>query len=261
MAIIDEVEKMNIPHFIWAFTPLFLDEEKNNFRTWVNFGVEANHYIKFIDEKSPKRIALVHANIIGTSIQFNEVIIPYLEELGISYLNEAYDVSKRDFKDLTVKVNGFNPDLIIINGFIENLVPLVKDFMAYNITKDRSIMGSFDLLDVAPMLDHSLTEGMYVTAPHFLLSEDQIVTDFKRNFFAKHNRPATYTDAYAYDMATIIINAAKESKLKNITLNQALMDIDILGVTGPLRFQNNGELEHNLIIGNFINGELKATNF
>ncbi len=44
-------------------------------------------------------------------------------------------------------------------------------------------------------------------------------------------------------MATIIINAAKESKLKNITFNQALMDIDILGVTGPLRFQNSRQIE------------------
>lgn len=258
MAILDQVASKEVPHFIWAFTPLYLEMGMHTFRTYVNFGVEADNYLKFIESKKPKRVAFIYVNISGTNIQFNEVVIPKIKEMGIDeIMSESYDISTSNYRDMAAKIRNFNPDIMIINGFKDNLIQLVKDFHSFDLFKNGNAMFAFDLLDAASDLDNKLIEGLYVTAPTYYLNfEIENVKNWNSRFFEKYKRMPLYTDAYAYDMTNIIFNAIKMLQKEEISLEQALLKTNLTGITGPLRFQENGELIYSLEICKYVDGKL-----
>ena len=51
MAISEQLTQYKIPHFLFSFTPLTLEKDKFQFRTFANFGVEVEHYIDFIENE------------------------------------------------------------------------------------------------------------------------------------------------------------------------------------------------------------------
>lgn len=252
MAIIDKVKEKKLTHFIYAFTPLRLTKGDKNFRTFLNFGVESDYYKKFIDYKKPKKVAILYVNVIGAKMQFEDEIIPYLNQKGVSEGNifkEVYDFGKVDFKNTAAKIKAFNPDIILIEGFKENFVGLIKDFNTYSLFKDGNTMMAFDLLDANEDLPGELTNGLYVTVPKFLYDySDQEYNKWVTKFKGLYNRNPRYTDVYAYDMTYILYNAVKTMRSDKITFDEAIFKTNFKGISGMLTFNENGELNYTLSI-------------
>lgn len=259
MAIKTQIDAQGIPHFVWIFDAFINKNTKNNFRTWVNYKIEAPLYLKYIQAKQAKRVAIIYVNLPHTDEQFNKLVIPRLKEQGITVYAEAYDVDLKDYKDIAVKVQKFKPDVIIINGFQNTIVGIIRALRPLGLIKDGNTIGTFDVLDAAQILGADELEGIRVIAPLFVTRPDkEQIVNWNKKFQERFGRTPLYTDAFAYDMVLIINDAAKRLKLP-ATSNQwidSLRATKIEGITGPLSFDQDGDLITPLEIGVFRNGKL-----
>lgn len=248
MSIIQQVQQKGIPHFAWAWQPFITRDYNNTFRTWVNFEAEAEHYIGYIIKKKPTKVAIAHMNVTGPLVQFSEIVIPEMTKLGITnYQREIFNLDKTDFKDIANKFKDYNPDLILMSGFKEHVIGFVRACREVNLFRNGNAMISMDLLDASENISNVSLEGLVLTVPKFLVDKSEYFQDWVNKFNNKYNRLPRYTDAYAYDMALIINNASKRfvnSKASDgKKIIEYLMETNLEGITGPLRFKDNRDLK------------------
>ena len=210
MSILDLTNQNDSPHFVWVFDAFITDINKNIFRTWVNYKYEPTYYLKYVEKKKPKKIAIIYVQLPHTDEEFNEIIIPGLKKKGYNDIFiEPYLYEKSDFKDIATKVKAYQPDLIILNGFKGNLIQLVKTFSEYKLIKDGNTIYTFDLLDASEELSPEILEGLRLIIPQFETRSSTRLTAWKDKFSDKYNREPRYTDAYAYDMTYALYHAAQ----------------------------------------------------
>lgn len=259
MAIIDQVRKADVIHFLWSWTPLYLEEGNKEFRSWLNFGSEARLYIDYILKNQPKRVAYLHIDNIGSKVQCQEVVLPAVKkELpDIEFYTEQYPATTTDFKNIITKVKQFNPDLIIASGYKESLISMVQYLDAYKFDRSK-IYCSMDLLEAIDEVSNEDIEGLHVSAPEFNIASIQSpetkawIDVFKQRF----GRIPVYTEAYGYDLVHSLYLAAKLSQEEGINLYEALHKVNFAGVTGQVYYTATGDIVDNLHIGVFHNGQL-----
>ena len=259
MAIIDNVSSVGKPHFVWIFDAFVTSNYPNTYRTWVNYKYESIYYLKYIDVVRPEKVAIIYVNLPHTVEQFNDLILPELNERNIeNVLIEQYPIDKNEFRDIAIKLRQFNPDLIIINGFKSNLLRIIPTFREYNLIKAGNTICTFDFLDAAEDLSNELKEGIRFVAPRFETREPREKTsDFRNRFNNRFNRSPRYTDAYAYDLMMVIDNLSVNSKLMNGTTDDFIQNLSFEGVTGYIEFDETGDIILELDVAYFENGILK----
>ncbi len=192
-----------------------------------------------------------------------KIIFPWLKKLGYNLkkdiLVEIYEWTQLDFKNIVSKFRAFKPDLMILNGFQGNLVGLVKSLRAYNMIHNGNVIGTYDMLDAAQILKPKELEGIRLIVPYFnIAGEDKKLNNWKKRFEKIYHRKPLYTDAYAYDMVHVIADASSRIK-DNPTLNDwisAILSTNTEGITGPLKFDKDGDLKLKLRVGVFRNGKI-----
>lgn len=263
-AIWEEVSRADIPHFVWIFEMLInnVTPNKNNFRTWVNLKVEPKVYLDFVKRTKAKRVAIVYCNLPSAADEFNQLVIPGLAELGISgdsLFVEPYEYQRNDFRNIAVKLQEFAPDTLILGGFQVHMVAMVKAFRPAGLITSDNTIASYDMLDAAELLSAEELEGIRVVAPEFVTRPDQEErTKWIKAFRERFGIPPLYTDAYAYDMAMIISNAATRvpESAANADWIKALAATDIDGITGRLRFDEDQSLITPVEAGVFRNRQI-----
>jgi ABC-type branched-subunit amino acid transport system substrate-binding protein len=259
MAIIDQVEKKQTMHVLWSWTPLQISEGKNEFRCWVNYGQEGMHLADYVCSKSPAKVAYVYLNILGAKVQCQEVVLPALKKAcpDVKLYVEEYPIESADFKNIMMKVKAFDADVIVLSGFKDHLLNMIKDVDAYGISRDK-VICSMDLLDAINDVSLDRFEGLHVTAPEFNISgmHSEYTKQWIEKFVAKNNRQPLYTEAYGYDFMRTLYEAAKLASENGKTISEAMFDVDMTGVTGHLQYQKNGEMKNNLHVAVFRSAEL-----
>ena len=260
MALINQISLKKIPHFVWVFDAYICKEYNNTFRTWVSYKYEPKYYLKYVEKIKPDKIAILYANLPHCEQEFKEIVIPEIKKSGINnILVEAYPWTKKDFKDIAVKVKTYKPDLIIINGFKSTIIGLVKALRDYNLINNGNTIATYDMLDAAEELSKETVEGIRVISPYFSIEKDKPEIMKWRSTFKKiYNRKARYTDAYAYDMAKIIYDVSKRIvyPITNEKLSEEILKTKFDSITGPIKFDRDGDLIITLKIGVFRNGKL-----
>jgi branched-chain amino acid transport system substrate-binding protein len=264
MAIKDAITAKGIPHFVWIFDPQINPNSTNNFRTWVSYKIEPKVYLDYAKKVNAKRVAIAYVQLPHTLEEFNKIVIPGLKAQGITQIDaEPFDFGKKDFKDIAAKFKQFAPDLIILNGFQGELVGLVKALRPLDLIKDGNTIGTYDMIDAAQILSSAELEGIRLVTPKFVTRGDQAsVTKWKERFKLVNKRDALYTDAFAYDMVEVINDSSKRLKLP-ATSEQwitAIKSTDIQGITGPLKFDQDGDLITPLEVGLFRDGKIVPLN-
>lgn len=167
MSIIDRVEEMNIPHFTWIFDAFVTEHYTNVFRTWVNYKMEAAKILQYVDELKPGKVAITYVHLPHSEEQYLEIIIPELQKRGIDFIVERYPIEKNNFRDVAAKFKSYEPDLMLINGFSANFIPLVRHFSEIALFDGQNALFSFDLLDASEELSNELLEGLRLVIPSY----------------------------------------------------------------------------------------------
>lgn len=262
LAIKPQIDEKGIPHFAWMFSVSINNNTNNNFRTWVNYKIEAPKYLEYAKARQAKRVAILYVNLPYTTEQFQKLVIPGLKEMGIEDIySEAYDVGTEDYKNIAVKVQQFKPDLIMLNGFGFTLAPIVKALQPLGLIENGNTIGTYDMIDTVSLLGKDELEGIRVIAPLFVTRPEK-VTDWSNRFKEKFGRDPLYHNAYAYDMVTVINDAAKRLDLPATSEQwiEAIKATNIEGITGSLSFDADGDLITPIEIGVFRDGKIIPDN-
>lgn len=256
-SIMPSQSKSGKPHFIWSYVPLVLSEEDNMFRTWADYPQEAYYFIKYLQSHPQfKKIACIYPNAESAQSLFNDLFIPELPA-GVSVVyNEAFDVSTSNFKDIVLKIKSRSPDIIFINGWDNHLPNLIKEMTLNGLRKEGNMVFTFDLMDAVPKISSDLMQGLIANIPDFEISPSSEYKEWKERFFAEYGIHANYTNAYAYDLTSILIAAAQKIKASpNLSLAEAILSTDMYGVTGHLQFSPDGMLKGRYITSIYNNSE------
>lgn len=259
MSLAEAVKEKGYLHYIWSFTPLHLQSNDNMIRTWLNLGIEADQYVKIVQSRNCKRVAFAYVDIIGCRQQCEEFVIPALNSIlpECDIISIPYPVESTDMKNVILKIKNANPDLIIINGFKNHMINMIKYLHSYEMVKDNNIVGSFDLLDAATDLSSEELEGISMSVPLFMTEgSTPKYKEWAQSFEHKYGKKPEYTEVYAYDGGLMLIEAVKIMKEKEIDFAKALLNVNIEGITGRLHFMENGDLEVPIVLCTFKNHQL-----
>lgn len=248
MAILDLVKATNKPHFIYSFDPFLIETGDNLYRPYLDMEFEGKCMIDYMQKIQPKSVAFVYQNITSTQTQMGQFLKPYAEKNGIDVvLDECYDVSVSDFKNIVSKVKQANPDLIIMYGFQNQLAEIIKGFNVNGIKKEGNLVCSFDFLDVQTVLEPELLDGIVTNVPQYVVDNAERIAKWKASFKNKYNREPLFTDAYAYDMAYAIYYAEKMMKNNpTYSFDECMQLIDFNGITGHVKYLSTGQQEYNV---------------
>jgi branched-chain amino acid transport system substrate-binding protein len=259
MAIKDQIQSSGTPHFVWIFDAYINQNSQNNFRTWVSYKIEPPVYLAYVQERRAQRVAIVYVQLPHTVEEFEQIVVPGLKSDGKDVFVEPFDFGKKEFRDIAVKVRDFKPDLIILNGFQAELVGLVRALRPFGLIAEGNTLATYDMLDAANVLGPDELEGIRVVAPIFVTRPNRAeVARWTQLFRDRYQRDPLYTHAFAYDMVQIIHDTAKRLQLPASSDQwiAALRATNIEGVTGPLKFDDDGDLVTPLEIGVFRAGKL-----
>jgi branched-chain amino acid transport system substrate-binding protein len=261
MAVTDEVSRAGLPHFAWI---LDVDVNpagtRNNLRCWVSFKLEADVFLKHAASRDVKRVAVVYLSLPSSEVEYGKIIVPELKKQGREVLVEPFtsSVQPEDFKTITAKVAAFKPDLVMINGFIPQMVSIIRGLRSLSVIKDGNTLASLDMLDASNALSPQEAEGVVVAAPQFLLNPTAEQTAWSERFRQRFGRQPPYHSAFAYDTGLVILDAAQ--RLNQPATSEAwisaLRDTKIQGLTGELRFDSDGSLVTELAPAIYRNGKL-----
>lgn len=259
MAIKDEVSGLGIPHFVWIFDVSINQGTENNFRTWVSYKLEPQVFFDYATARNAHRVAITYVQLPHTIEAYEGVLVPSLKQNGIEVLVLPFDFGRTDFRDIAVRMNAFQPDLFILNGFQGDLVGLVRSLRPLGAINDGNTIATYDFLDAANILGSDEKEGIRVVAPLFeTRPTSPRIAEFREAFIGKFRRQPLYTHAFAYDML-MAINEARAALGENPTSAewmQAIRSVDVDGVTGPIRFDDQGDLITPLEVGVYRDGKL-----
>jgi len=262
MAISEQLSDHGIPHFPWILDFYAnSDGSKNNFRTWVSFKLEASVFIRYAREKKAERVAFVFLSLPSTEQEYGDVIIPALtEDPACETLTERFTTTATgdDFRTIAKKVADFEPDIIMINGFIPQMVGLVRALRPTGVIKDGNTLAALDMLDAADAIAPEESEGIVVAAPEYLLNKSHKQTQWAKRFNARFNREPPYHSAFAYDMGLVLKDAASRLRLPatNEEWIESIQACEIDGITGPIRFDSDGSQVTTLAPAIYRNGRL-----
>jgi branched-chain amino acid transport system substrate-binding protein len=264
LAIKDQIDAKGMPHFVWTFDAKLNDKRegikgiKNSFRTWVNFKIEPPVLFNYAKAHKAKKIAIVYVQLPNTEEEYQHLLIPQLKAAGITnLLVETYDANVPDYKAIAVKVRDFNPDLLMLSGFQENYVGLLRALRPLGLVKNGDTICSYDLLDAAKLLGKDELEGVPVVAPMFVTRQDRPrIKGWSERFHRRTNSWPLYTNAFAYDAINIIYDASRRMMLPASSEQwvRALQATKLDGVTGPLVFDEDGSLITPIEVGVFKDG-------
>lgn len=259
MAIWDEVARTELPHLLWIFDADIRKSVATSFRTWVSFAIEPPLFIDYAAKRQAKKVAVIYVRLPHTDEEYLDVIAPGLRAGGAEVMIEGYDINRAEFRDLGAKTMAFKPDLIILSGFQNHLVSMIRTLRTLRLIQEGNTLVTYDLLDTAPLLDPAEIEGLRVTVPSFLLDPDDSAYGRWRSRFTKRfGKEPLYTHAYAYDMVLILADAALRLKEETpAALARAIQSTDIEGVTGRLRFNEKGDLDTKVELGIYRDGILR----
>ncbi|MGH9240287.1 MAG: ABC transporter substrate-binding protein [Vicinamibacterales bacterium] len=258
MAIFDRATAAGFPYFVWVFDAFIVERNPTVFRTWVNYKYEAEKYLQYARARKAKHVAIACVNLPHALEEFNDIVIPQLKKEGIDASIEIFDLDSRQHRDVILKLASGKPDLYILNGFQEDLVAFARALRTLNLFSDGNAIGTYDLLDAAKILGGSELEGFRVVAPEFIVQDTPAFRAWSGRFKQKYGREPLYTDAYSYDMISVIADATRRLSAPATSSQwlEAIRRTDAPGVTGRLRFDEGGDLVLALKVGVYRNGAL-----
>jgi len=104
-------------------------------------------------------------------------------------------------------------------------------------------------------------EGLIVTSPFFFDQGNPTLMAWKDQFTAKAGFSPTVHPACAYDTAYLIkaaIEAIGDAPVTRESIKDALLEIEMTGLTGRIKFQPAGDVTRDYLICGVVDGQWKV---
>jgi len=248
LAVAPLVDETGKPHFTLAFDPFFVNGGPNRMRILANSRIEGPLFVQYAKSKKARSVYGLHVNSAYANSEWDRIIAPGLKEAGITSQEEAYDFDQRDFKNLALKVEKENPDLIFVIGYSIHLQPLLRDLRTRGLVTDGRVMSALDF--IVFLYENSPREellGVVFACPWFEIpGKVPDAGEWRDRYTQRFGRKPTYQEAYGYDTGGVMVKAYKEKG--KVTTETILAALPYDGVTGTVRLDENRDLIGTLTI-------------
>ena len=171
---------------------------------------------------------------------------------------QGYTFGDADFKTQLSKIKGFNPDIIfVINYGVEGGL-IAKQARELGI--NAQIIGSdnFCTPDVLKTAGKSVNGVLCINSAPLDETQENVV-QFKKSYYETYGEDPNiiFVSANAYDTAKIIFNAIDKYG-NDITIIKDYLYVmpEYNGVSGKIRFDNNGDATKDFVLQQIINGTI-----
>ncbi|MGH7816760.1 MAG: branched-chain amino acid ABC transporter substrate-binding protein [Candidatus Binatia bacterium] len=156
---------------------------------------------------------------------------------------EFTDTTKTDFTAILTRIKGMNPPLVFYGGMDSQSGPMMKQIKNLGL---KSTYLSGDGSQTAQFLTLAGPEGQnaYASSPGVPLDKMPGGPAFTERYTKTFNQQIQLYAPYAYDaMNTMIAAMKKADSVDPAKYLPALASIDYQGVTGRIRFDENGDIK------------------
>ncbi len=175
------------------------------------------------------------------------------EESGEVINVEGYSQNDSDFRSVLTKIAASNPDVLYLPEYYSKAGQILTQFKELNI--DIPVIGP-DGYDGIEEDYADVAEGHYFTNHFAKTDEAKIVQNFIENYTNKWGSSPTTFAALGYDAAYIMAEAIKSAgNTESESLNKAIAATQIVGVTGNVVFDPNGDPKKSISIVQIIDGK------
>ncbi|MCW2632474.1 MAG: livK [Pseudonocardia sp.] len=202
-----------------------------------------------ITAKSPKS-AFVISDDQAYSVGIADASFKTFQAKGITVGRDQFAQKAPEYSSTVAKVKAANPDVIFYGGYYAQAGKLLKQLRDGGVTATFATGdGSLDP-GLVSGAGQAAAEGAVVGCPCAIPSADT-TSDALKKFFGDYKSafntdPAIYA-VEGYDSATAFINAVKAGNTTSDAINNYLATINFVGLSKPIKFKPNGEIEANQI--------------
>ena len=222
-----------------AFIPIALAERlvqkgNNAIRPLANFNLTRENLYSFIKQKNPKKVAVI-AGCPDCQKFAEERTIAFLKENNIDYHEETFEWGFREYRTTALKIQKYNPDLILVNAYAAELGSMIRSLREYGLIKNNNTWASIDLVDLfEPNADLKGFKDIVFDVSEYNLNPDK---EFFQNYQKIYKDEPTYMAAYGYDTGRLIVKAWIQSG--KVTPETIIAQTPYDGVTGHLVMDPN----------------------
>ncbi|UUX93398.1 branched-chain amino acid ABC transporter substrate-binding protein [Methanoplanus endosymbiosus] len=223
-----------------ATNPALSDYKNYVFRTISSDKYQGRGIGKLLSVLHPElnRVALIYSDDDYGAGLSDSVFETYPKYGGHFILVESFDPNIYDFSALIEKIKGADPDGIILIGYYEQAVNILK--AAEDAEVDAVWFGSEGLINdglIEEIGDYS--EGLTAT-----MQSSQIHSDaFEERYYEKYgNDVINWPVPYGYDTTKILSEAIADGGYDAGEIKDSLKEIRYLGLCGPRHFDENGDI-------------------
>ncbi len=242
-AVVEQIDPLNVPHFLIAFDPFLAAQNPNRLRILPNSKIEGPVFVAYAKQRKAKSVYIIHVDSAYANEEFGKIVEPGLKAAGMTVTNEAFEFGTKDYKTIALKAAQANPDLIFVCGYSFHLLPLIGDLRTNGMVKDGRVMGVMDVVDF--LYDNTpkgTLEGLVFASPLYdIPGAAGKSSPWRERYQKKFGRAASYVPAYAYDNAWAIVRAYKQSGKVTVESLRAIMPFE--GVTGEIDLDKDGDIK------------------
>lgn len=216
------------------------DAGPNIFRVCFTDPYQGGTLAQFAKDKLEAKTAAVMVN---TSSDYSDGIakefINKANKLGIKIVaKEGYSEGDKDFKAQLTKINGENPDVLMVPEYYEQSALIATQ--ARELGMKATFVGPDGWDGIIKALDsssYSVVDNSYFTNHYSAEDTSEKVQSFLKKYREKYNEEPTAFSALAYDAVYVLKDAiAKSQTTDKAELVKAIKETEMDGITGHLTF-------------------------
>ena len=230
--------------FVASAPAVIAPEYSYSFRSTLSSTDNVNPAIDFlVKDKAAKTIAYLGRND-DWGRNAGKAVVARAKSLGAQVVVEEYfDTGTTDFSALLTKVRAANPDAVVGAAFIEDGVPMVKQ---YRELRMKSVFLSVSAIWSSPTFLKAVgktAEGIYIsTGP--TTSDTPALRAFAQQFEKTEGRPPLPYEAVGYDNVMIVLEAMKKAGTTDpVKVREVLPTIEYKGVLQDYKFGGTNQSE------------------
>ena len=254
LAIKPVAEKEGVFQGIIAIYPEISKNYKNAFQICYNAVEESKLIIDYLKRKKPQKVFIFASRDPITELQVNRNILPFLKKEGIGVQVEHFNIGEKDFKSIVLKFAQSNASLGILLGYGSDFQGILREIRNQGLSEKIPLIGGIGYLELPDYVDYEFVKNSVFTAPEFIVKglEPEKFKRFYKEYKSRFDKEPTYDAAYTYDAILILNEAIKALKTDDPDkISEYLLSHSFDGVTGPIKFDENGTLKVKLRLARF----------
>jgi branched-chain amino acid transport system substrate-binding protein len=243
-----------------ASAPDLTKNSKLFFRLFASDELEGRRAARFLREEQNDATVLIYAEESeqsrGIEPPFRQVFEQAMEGRVVGRVSLSDPNWQTESADLLA---AHTPDAVYIIGYADDSLKVLEHLRERHYGGTICLTSAFysgEVIDRHP----ELLEGVFFPQPAFDMKDElQLVQDFVTSFQKTYGHPPDIYAAHAFDAARVVATViTKTSVFDTSELRKTMMFSikEFPGVTGPIQFDDYGDVKHNPIMFTIRDGEV-----